>query len=615
MICTEQGETFGNPRTDTEKEGSFMKNYARTMIICMMCAALASCAGTPAQTDVQSTAAASAAQQQSAQASAVAKTSVDLTAADSSEMFTERDFDESFGDCTEIIFSAEGVSVNGSGASADGSKVLITAAGSYRVTGECANGQIAVNAPDEKVQIVLAGASLTCSGSAALYVMDAGKVFVTAADGTANSLTSEGEFTASGDDNIDGAVFAKSDLTFNGSGSLTVTSGTKHGIVCKDDLKITGGTISVTAAKKGIDCKESVRAAGGTVTINSGSDGIHAENEEEPEKAFVYVCGGTLDITSGKDAIDADGSVTVCGGDMTVNAGDDGLHSEGSLLISDGTVNIEKSKEGIEGAVIEISGGNVKVTASDDGINATGSGSNTSTGAGGFGGMMDTDASAVLTVSGGELRVNAGGDGIDSNGYLYVTGGTTYVSGPVNSGNGALDYGIEGKVTGGRLIAAGSLGMAENFGQSSTQGSILYSFGSEVAAGTEITLTDSTGSVILSFTPEKKYQCAVLTAPEIVEGGTYTITAGSESGTVEMTSLLYGQGSGFGAFGGGRQGGGGGFGGRLPEGQMPDGEMPEGQMPQMPDGGFDGERPQRPGRGGRTDQQAAAINLSDTSPT
>jgi len=124
--------------------------------------------------------------------------------------------------------------------------------------------------------------------------------------------------------------------------------------------------------------------------------------------------------------------------------------------------------------------------------------------------------------------------------------------------------------------------------------------------------------VILSFTPEKKYQCAVLTAPEIVEGGTYTITAGSESGTVEMTSLLYGQGSGFGAFGGGRQGGG----GQMPEGQIPQmpdggfgGEMPEGQMPQMPDGGFGGERPQRPGRGGRTEQQAAAINLSDTSPT
>ena len=47
---------------------------------------------------------------------------------------------------------------------------------------------------------------------------------------------------------------------------------------------------------------------------------------------------------------------------------------------------------------------------------------------------------AYIQISGGVLRVNASGDGIDSNGDLTVSGGKTYLSGPVNSGNGILDY-------------------------------------------------------------------------------------------------------------------------------------------------------------------------------
>lgn len=53
---------------------------------------------------------------------------------------------------------------------------------------------------------------------------------------------------------------------------------------------------------------------------------------------------------------------------------------------------------------------------------------------------METDSDAYIRITGGVLYINAQGDGVDSNGALYVSGGKTYVDGPENSGNGALDY-------------------------------------------------------------------------------------------------------------------------------------------------------------------------------
>ena len=101
------------------------------------------------------------------------------------------------------------------------------------------------------MQIVLKGASVTSSNSAALYIKSADKVFVTLSAGTDNTLANGGSFAADGDTNIDGAVFAKDDITFNGNGSLTVTSSSGHGVVGKDDVKFAGGTYSITAAKHG----------------------------------------------------------------------------------------------------------------------------------------------------------------------------------------------------------------------------------------------------------------------------------------------------------------------------------------------------------------------------
>ena len=244
---------------------------------------------------------------------------------------------------------------------------------------------------------------------------------------------------------------------------------------------------------------------------------------------------------------------------LTLKSGDDGIHADAALTISGGSVTVSDSYEGLEAADIVIEGGEISVTASDDGLNAAG-GSDGSNGGGMFGGDPFAAQDASITISGGSLTVNADGDGIDSNGDLTVSGGTIFVSGPTNSGNGALDYNGSGVITGGTLIAAGASGMAENFSNGSTQCSVLVNFSSTVSAGSEICVYDSDGTLIASYTPEKNYQCAVISSPALAVGETCTVTAGGTQQTVTLSSTITGGGMGMGGMGGhGGFGGGGGM--------------------------------------------------------
>lgn len=347
---------------------------------------------------------------------------------------------------------------------------------------------------------------------------------------------------------MDGAVFSKCTLTINGSGSLTVDCAQGHGIVSKDTLKVTGGQLTVHAASSALTGKGSVRIAGGTLNLTAGKDGIHSENTDDSEKGFLYILDGTFSITAGSDGMDASQNVTVKGGIITLAVGDDGIHADGELTIVNGSVTVTESYEGLEGQTVNIQGGTVSVTASDDGINAA-DGSTAAMGPGAAG------SSCAIHISGGEVRVDTSGDGLDSNGDLTVTGGTVYVSGACNGGDSALDYDGTATISGGVVVAAGCSGMAQNFGAASTQGSILYTFSQTMAGGTEVTLTDSGGVVLAAFAPEKEYQCVVISAPGITAGSNYTVSAGEESGTVTMESLIYG---------GGNMGGG--MGGRGPSG-------------------------------------------------
>ncbi len=401
-------------------------------------------------------------------------------AVDLNNLFTDRDLDASYDAASPKITLANGsITSDSSNATVSGNTVTIKAAGTYILTGTSSDAQIVIDVADsDKVQLVLDNVNLTSTSATALYVKSADKVFITQAEGSNNSITINSDSTEEDGKSIDGAIYAKDDITFNGNGTLNITSTKTNGIVGNDDVKLVSGTINITSAKHGVDANDSI---------------------------------------SVKDA------------NITVNADKDGLHCDGNVNVVGGNINIAKSNEGIEGQVINIAGGNTNVVATDDATNASSPDVNTSED------PMAVDSAAQLNISGGKLTVNANGDGLDSNGSINISGGETYVSGSTDDGNTAIDFGSECVITGGTLIAAGSSGMIEAMSDKSTQAVMTVNASSN--SGT-ISVADSTGNVLASYTPEKTYAAVTISAPGLTVGQTYKVTCGSTSEDVTLSSTV-----------------------------------------------------------------------------
>lgn len=212
--------------------------------------------------------------------------------------------------------------VASSGVSISGNIISISKEGTYVLSGALSEGQIVVDADSAKVQLVLDNADITCASSAAIYVKNADKAFITLAEGSENILMNTAEYEAIDDNNIDAVIFSKDDLTLNGKGTLTINSEYGHGIVSKDDLKLVGGTCNITAKNHALSGKDSVRIADGTYNLTSGKDGIHSENADDDEKGFVYIASGDFTIESTGDGIDASYVVQIDDGDFDITAGD-----------------------------------------------------------------------------------------------------------------------------------------------------------------------------------------------------------------------------------------------------------------------------------------------------
>lgn len=245
---------------------------------------------------------------------------VDLTEGKYSEEKLDASWDEK--SAVKITLNGDSVTADDKNVEVDGSKVTITGAGTYVLSGTLNDGQIVVDSDDkDSVRLVLNGAEITCSNSSAVWVKD-GDTIITLADGTENTLTDGAEYaTDSEDDEPKAAVYAKDDLTFNGSGSLTVNGNYKNGIQCKDALKFVSGTYTITAANNGLVGKDSVSVKDGTYTITSGGDGIKSTNTDETDKGYVIIDGGTFTITAEGDGIQAETLLRVNDGDFTITTG------------------------------------------------------------------------------------------------------------------------------------------------------------------------------------------------------------------------------------------------------------------------------------------------------
>lgn len=69
-----------------------------------------------------------------------------------------------------------------------------------------------------------------------------------------------------------------------------------------------------------------------------------------------------------------------------------------------------------------------------------------------------------------------------------------------------------------------------------------------------IALNDSDGNTLFTMTATKSYASVLISTPDMVKGGAYTLKAGTYSQTVTLSLLVYGSSSGMG--GGGNPGGG-----------------------------------------------------------
>ena len=241
-------------------------------------------------------------------------------------------------------------------------KINITKEGTYIVTGSTNNGMIIINvSSEEDVHLILRDCTINSETSAAIYVISADEVYITL-EGE-NNLSNGGAFTAIDSNDIDSVIFSKDDLTINGSGSVEISSPAGHGIVCKDDLVMTGGTYKITAKEDGINTNDSALFTAGTYTIDCKDDAIHTD--------------GMLEFEGGTYTIDA--------------------------------------AEGLEGTYVLLNDGDFAINASDDGINA-GQKSDAYTPT-----VMINGGHVRITMAQGDT------DGIDSNGNLYINGGTVEV--------------------------------------------------------------------------------------------------------------------------------------------------------------------------------------------
>lgn len=244
--------------------------------------------------------------------------------------YSDRDKDASYdvASATNIALSGQGATVSGEGAAVEGATVTISAAGTYAVTGELTAGSLVVNAGDQdKVQIVLSGASIRNEAGPALNIQQADKVFVTLADGTQNTLADGASYAlAEGEDEPNAALYSKADLTINGTGALSIEGNYCHGVNSKDDLVVTGGAIAVVAKEDGLRGKDCVKVADGSFAITAGGDGVKSSNDEDPTRGFVSIDGGTFTVTGCEEGIEAQ-EVIVNNGELNITAPDDGINA------------------------------------------------------------------------------------------------------------------------------------------------------------------------------------------------------------------------------------------------------------------------------------------------
>lgn len=319
---------------------------------------------------------------------------------------------------TRLTFSDGGITAADGSSTAyqiKGTTLTIDGAGTYVLSGTCADGSVTVKKGTTGVTLVLDGLTLTGKTTAPIACNKSTAVTIMAADGTVNTLAD----TEQNNDETHPENEAAENAVIKGKdGSQVTLCGT--------------GTLKIEAnGKNGIKSGETTDAEG---------------------EAWLMIRELTLSIAATvNDGINAGASITIESGTVTVSAADDGIHSDYTLTIGASgttgpTIDIEKSNEGLEAARLTIASGTITVNADDDGLNAAN--------------KSLSDYAFSIAITGGTLKVTAGGDGLDANGTLSVSGGDVTVYTSSKADDQPLDANGAISITGGTVLAAGgSAGM------------------------------------------------------------------------------------------------------------------------------------------------------------
>ena len=316
-----------------------------------------------------------------------------------------------------ITLEDSGVKADGPGVVIEGGRVQIVQAGTYVLRGTLSDGQIMVNvSEEEQVHLVLNSASVTNTQGAALVIEEADRTCITLAAGTVNQLADA--VTAEGSESeVDGVLFSNGDLTLNGSGTLVVEGRAGHGIVSKDDLRITGGTYEITALSDGIRGKDLIAVKEGAFSIVAGSDGLQSGNVEDEAKGFIYIEAGVFKIRAGADGIQAETALMVLDGTFDIVSGGGSVNGvrrgagDNMMLGGEGPADGTRPIRGIP----------------SDGMapwverpqNAT-----ASTDSEGTPSAKGLKAGTRLVLMGGLFNIDSADDGLHSNDSLIIAGGT-----------------------------------------------------------------------------------------------------------------------------------------------------------------------------------------------
>ena len=420
-----------------------------------------------------------------------------------STYFTDRDSKIDYEESTasKIVLSSTTAKITGDGAKLEDKTVKITKEGTYILSGSSDGLNVVVEAADTK-KVWLVFDNLSMKGvSAPIQVLTADKVFITLAKGSTNTIE---DIETAESEELNAAIYSKSDLTINGSGKLIVNGKYEHGIKSSDDLKMLGGSFVITAANDGLNANDALNIKDSVIEISAKGDGIHSDKN-------VYIDGKSLNIKESEEGIEGK-VVDIVSGDIDIKSSDDGINATDSSLKTDNLPadvqeKIKNRPERPEGEAVP-EGEMQRPEGMPHGA--------------GFENQEGTE----IIIRGGDLYIDASGDGIDSNGNLTVSGGKVVIEGSGGRGDGAIDYNGTGLVTGGEVLALGGSDMLQSFSSESAQSHIVVTAKESIAVGAKITIKDEAGKVLYEHINKKAFSALVYSSKDLVKSKNYTVQIG-----------------------------------------------------------------------------------------